>query len=526
MSPKELKIKLDDWQLLSDLLGVMENISVSACGGVGVCGKCRVTVLEGERTPPSEKEKLWLSDAELEGGIRLACYCRMRGAVRLRFSEKMVPQILLNNVKGNRDIYEKNGIWGGDSSQKQYGMAVDLGTTSVVGSLVSLGTGEEMSSGARLNPQCNFGLDIISRVNYASLPGGTERLQRCILDCLDEITLDNCQCSGIKATEIQEIVITGNTVMLHILTGVNPSAMGCFPYKPEFTSAISVPANRLGLRGAVNATVFCMPSNSAFIGADVVAGVLATGMDQKNDNILLLDLGTNGEMVMSDNHSLWACSVAVGPALEGMNIECGMRAEVGAVDKVWIEKENLCLHVIGERPAGGLCGSGLIDTVGALWKIGIVSADGRLHKHAPFWLRPPVGREKGVYISQNDIRQLQLAKGAICAGIKLLLGAAGMKARQVDKVNLAGALGNYINSDVLIELGFLPQEWRGKIRPVGNTALQGAIMGLLSTDARNRAEQAARRIKCLDLASDPEFQNLFFRCMSFGSTSWTSAIKF
>lgn len=529
----ELRTEQDDWIRLFDLPGIVEKINDSPCGGAGSCGKCRVLVLEGECTPPSEEEIHCLTTAELAQGIRLACYCQIKGKVRLGFSQKAVPQILLNN-------HEFSGVFDRDSSSKLYGMAVDLGTTSVVGSLFCLETGEKMNTSSRLNPQCNFGLDVMSRLDYASRPGGTERLQCRILECLDEITVENCILSGIEATEIKEVVITGHTVMLHLLAGVNPSAMGHFPYKPVFTSALHVPANSLGLKVAVNATLLFMPSASAFIGSDIVGGLLATDLDQENDNTFLLDLGTNGEMVLFSNNKLWACSVAVGPALEGMNIECGMRAEEGAVDQVWIENEKICLHIIGECQASGLCGSGLIETVAVIWNLGIVAANGRMihdHRHNAssvcfdhiteteegrrFWLIPPDEQERGLYISQKDIRQIQLAKGAISSGIKLLLDAAGIKAQEVQKVNLAGALGNYINSDVLIELGFFPCEWRNKIRPVGNTALLGASIGLMSNAARIRADQVSRQISCLDLTSCKEFQNLFISCMSFGSTGWT-----
>ncbi len=583
----------DDWIRVFDLPGVMENITESPCGGQGTCGKCRFIVLQGECTPPGEEEKYWLSRAELEQGIRLACHCLIKGKIQIEFFEKAAPQILtavqqsdfsdpvicnetikLSSGETDRPLLQQlqelsgkavdsegllsvlrvlgetkeddsltitihnnkiNGISNSSSARNLYGMAVDLGTTSVAGSLFHLDTGREMHTSARLNPQCAFGLDIMSRISYASRAGGTEQLQRCILDCLDEITAENCARSGIEAAELQEIVITGNTVMLHLLAGVNPSAMGHYPYRPVFTSGVRLSAGDLGLTAATNAAVFLMPSSSAFIGADITAGIIATGLDQETDHTLLLDLGTNGEMALFSNDRLWACSVAAGPALEGMNIECGMRAEEGAVDRVWMENNQICLHSIGERSARGVCGSGLIEAAAMLIKYGIVSANGRMlsgsslnecpawseriaetEKGRRFWLVQPSAQEKGLYISQQDIRQLQLAKGAISAGIRILLNTAAIEAREVRKINLAGALGNYINPDLLIELGFFPAEWRGRIRPAGNAALQGAGMALRSLSARVRADQTASKIRSLNLTACQEFQDLFIRYMSFG----------
>ena len=529
----EFKTIQDDWVRVFDLPGVLEQITDSPCGGEGNCGKCRVMVLEGECTPPAAEERVWLNTAELEQGIRLACHCQIRGTIRLRFPHKAAPQILIKTRPEISNLPGKGEVKTG------YGMAADIGTTTVVGSIYNLGNGKEMHISSGLNPQSAFGMDVMSRINYASHHEGTKRLQRCILNCLDQITIDNCTGSGIEAADIKEIVITGNTVMLHLLAGVDPSAMGRFPYKPEFITAINKSAVDLGLTVPVHANVLLMPSASAFIGADIVAGIVATGLEQGPDNVFLLDLGTNGEMVLFSNNRLWACSVAIGPALEGMNIECGMRAGAGAVDQVWIEDEKLCMHVIGEGQARGLCGSGLIETVGVLLHAGIAAVNGRIscnnnsfpdwaeriidtERGRRFWLIPPCNQNKGLYISQNDVRQLQLAKGAVCAGIKLLLDAAGIKAQQVQEIKLAGALGNYLNSDGLIELGFFPREWRGKIRPVGNSALQGAIMALKSTTVRNQAEEISHKIKSLDLTSGSEFQNIFVRSMSFSSTGWTS----
>lgn len=540
----ELITEQYDWVRLFDLPGVVEQITDSPCGGEGTCGKCRVLVLAGECQPPTAEENVWLNAADLEQGIRLACFCQIKGNIKLRFPKKAVPQILLNASGETSSINEEvMKVLDGTKAPRQYGIAIDLGTTTIVSSLLDLTTGKEMHVSARLNPQSSYGLDVMSRINYAYREG-TEKLQCLLIDRLDEIICECCADAGIDSSDIQRIAVAGNTVMLHILAGVDPSTMGRFPYTPVFTSAIRVPAAQLGMHRLTDTEVYIMPSVSAFIGADIVAGILATDLEQETGDTLLLDLGTNGELVLFSNHQLWACSVAMGPALEGMNIECGMRAEKGAADKVWIDNNTLCLHVIGEGEAIGLCGTGLLDTVAALVKAGVVAKNGRIlmdNKQNPFadwsdsiteskqgrrfWLRHPLGRENGLYISQKDIRNLQLAKGAVCAGINLLLDAAEIKTDQLHKVNLSGALGNYVNSEVLIELGFFPPEWRDKVRPVGNSALKGAIMALMSSAARARASHVSQQIKCLDLTSSQEFQYLFPRSMSLSADGWISSQK-
>ncbi|WP_207641625.1 ASKHA domain-containing protein [Syntrophomonas palmitatica] len=510
--------------------GLAELLADSPCGGAGTCGKCRVMVLNGDVSSLSPEEQLWLSPSEMEEGIRLACFCQVKGEIRLGLPEKTATQILSNTGNIKR-IFVKG------FTHKLFGMAVDLGTTSVVGSLFNMNTGEEINTSSRLNPQCSYGLDIMSRIDYASRDGGIQKLNRLILDCLDELVIDNCSAAGIKADDIQEIVIAGNTVMLHLLAGINPAAMGRFPYTPVFTSAMQISAAGLGMKAPCKADVYLMPSASAFIGSDIVGGILATGLHQEQENCFLLDLGTNGEMVLFSKNQLYACSVAVGPALEGMNIECGMRSEAGAIDKVWTEGESLCFHTIGEKPARGLCGSGLIEAAGVMWNKGLLAANGKIltnprsysssiwaefitekEKNIRFCLIPCRGPKNAIFISQHDIRQLQLAKAAICAGIKLLMDAAKIEAQDVYRVNLAGALGNYVNYDLMIELGFFPSEWRGKIRPAGNSALLGATMVLMSTTALKQADEISKRLICLDLASTLEFQDIFVRGMALGST--------
>jgi len=508
---------------LYDIAEVAANIHTAQCSGRGTCGRCRVLITGGDASAVSEEEKKILSEDELSKGIRLACFCEMKGEISLRFPERTNMQIL-----GVSSDSGKSGFPAEEKISGNYGIVFDIGTTSVVGLLVDLKNGNRLSSTSRLNPQCRFGPDVLSRISHASDNEGTERLNSMIIDCINDMIEENCEYAAIPDNEIKKITVTGNNVMLHLLSGVNPSSMGRFPYKPVFTAGFSLPAVFLGLEKTDKAEIYFTPSASAFIGADIIAGILATSLDSGEDNSLLLDMGTNGEIVLFSNGTLSACSVAMGPALEGMSIECGMRAETGAVDRIWMEDEKILFHTIGESAPAGLCGSGMIDAVRLLVEEKIITPAGRMisgmvtltDEGKKFQLIHTDGNDAGIYISQNDIRNLQLAKGAVCSGIMLLLESAGIKISDVKKIYLAGALGYYGNAESLFQTGFLPGPWREKIFKAGNTALTGAELIMLSATMRQRAEEISRNIHHLDLVSHHRFHDLFVRFMSFSQSTW------
>ncbi len=523
-SRKDFRIKLGKTPArLYDIPEVAANIHDAQCGGRGTCGRCRILITAGDPSAVSEEEKKILTENELSKGIRLACFCEMKGVIGLRFPERTDMQILgFSSDSGESDVFAEENVTG------NCGMVFDIGTTSVVGVLVDMQNGNRLSSISRLNPQYISCPDILSRISHASNKEGTEKLNSIIISCLNEMVEENCKYAGIAVNEVKKIIVTGNNVMLHLLSGVNPSSMGRFPYKPVFTAGFNIPAALLGLEKAGKAEVYFTPSASAFIGADIIAGILATSLDMGEDNSLLLDMGTNGEIILYSKGNLSACSVAMGPALEGMNIECGMRAESGAIDRVWMEDKKILFHVIDELSPAGICGSGIIDAVWLLLEKGIITSGGRIISDIAkvtddgkrFQLVHPDGNDTGIYISQNDIRNMQLAKGAVCSGIKLLLESAGIKISDVRKIYLAGALGYYGNIESLIGLGFFPQSWRGTIFKAGNTALEGARLMLHSKTMRQHAETISRKIQSLNLTSHTEFHDLFIRFMSFGQSAW------
>lgn len=511
-------IKLTEhWTLLSEIQEIFENINNSSCRGSGKCGKCKVKIISGLSTPVTPEEMQWLSAKELAEGIRLACFCKMKGDIEIRLPEKQTQQILHHStLTGENFSHQK-------SDSERCGLAVDIGTTSIAGLLFDLDSGIKLSAVSCLNPQSAIGTDLLTRISYSSKPGGTEHLHTLILECIDQLAVNACNLSGIEIDNIKNIAITGNTVMLHLLAGVTPSGMGYFPYNPVFTGSFSIKAVNLGLKKVYNAELFFAPSSSAFIGSDITAGLI-TIPRASTEKILLIDMGTNGEMVLCADSKLWGCSVAMGPALEGMNIECGMRAENGAIDKVFIKNEEIQYTTISDYPAAGICGSGLIDLVYSLIRQGIINKTGKFIKYnsndgsKKFIIPLRYDVKKEIYISQSDIRSLQLAKGAVAAGITILLKTAGVKPDEIDRVYISGAIGYYTNHEALIAIGFLPRQWENRIISAGNTSLAGAASMLFSDKARTSASDIAQKIFTIDLTAHNDFQTLFINSMSFVET--------
>lgn len=586
-------------QLLMDLLDGVGIELESSCAGNGTCGKCRVRIISGECLPPGPEEVELLSSRDLNKGIRLACHCMVRGEVKLelempaqdlRILEKgmiadfkievevskhlltMVqngqkPSLLENilqqlnikqSVPGSLDILrllarfkpdDTTAIVAGNqliglehgTTADCYGVAVDIGTTTVVASLHDLATGNELAVASALNPQTQYGLDVLSRIHYAGKGSiHLEKLSSLIVNCLNELISELCRRSGINYQYIYKIAAAANTVMLHLLLGVSPAPIGRAPYHPVFRQGQVLAANKLGLKASPFASLYCLPSVSGFVGADIVAGIIASDLDRAEETVLFLDLGTNGEIVLGQDGKLIACSTAAGPALEGMNIACGMRAARGAVEEVWINDKSVHWRTIDNAPPLGLCGSGLLDLVAVMLDCGLLNSNGRITDKNRFasiypqnplagqideiagkrryWLIPPSGNcPNGIFISQADIRQVQLAKSAIVTGIKILMEQTGLDESRVSKVYVAGAFGAYLKPASLIRLGFFPESWRDRITFVGNTSKAGAVMALLSSSIHSRMEETAQRVGYIELESSPGFEKLFIEEMIFPS---------
>jgi len=423
----------------------------------------------------------------------------------------------------------------GDTRDSCYGVAVDVGTTTLVGALVDLSTGVERAIAARMNPQVRYGDDVLSRIRHASeKPNGLDELRDAVTGEVSSIIAELCERAGVRAEHVYEATFSGNTTMEHLLCGLYPAALGQVPFTPTFARGLWFPAADLGLPIHPRGLAYVFPVIGGFVGGDTVAGMLATHLDAHEGPTLMVDIGTNGEIVLAHDRQRWAASTAAGPAFEGARISCGMRATRGAIEKIVIEDDIHC-SVIDDAPPVGLCGSALIDAVAELLHHGIVSSRGKLldadelPSSVPDALRrrlctnaqgePAFLLAKGeatVTLSQRDIRELQLASGAMRAGINILLKNAGIAAADLARIRIAGAFGSFIRRGNAQRIGLLPLEVeRSRIQHVGNASLSGARWALLSTEARARAEELARATRHIELSRDPDFDIEFAMAMIF-----------
>ena len=425
----------------------------------------------------------------------------------------------------------------GDTHLMTFGLAIDVGTTSVVTTLMELASGEQLASVSSLNPQAVFGGDLMSRIAFAQVdPGNLRKLQTRIIGLLNQHIEQVCRDSGVLAKWIYKVVVVGNTCMHHVLLGIDPSYVGLAPYAPVMRHPLTLAARELFLKVNPEARVSLLPIVAGFVGADAVAVALATRMDDSPDIRVAVDIGTNGEVLLGSREHLWACSAPAGPALEGAQIRHGMRAALGAIDRVAMENGDLKLHTIGDASAQGICGSGLIDVIAVLLDAGAIDWTGLIDLDHLDRLPPPLrsrvikrGEERAVILArpgesgasqelvltQDDVRQVQLCKGAIASGAAMLQRIAGVPDDKVAELMLAGGFGNYLSIRSALRIGLIPALPEPRIRYVGNAALLGAQLALLSEIERDRAERIARGIEHVSLAAHPDFQDVFVDCMNF-----------
>ena len=448
----------------------------------------------------------------------------------------------LRKQRGELTITTFNGrivdVEAGDTSEHAYGMAFDIGTTSIVGTLLHLETGEELAAAGSVNPQTVYGGDLMSRIAYAQFDEKKlVALRAKVLNAINGFIKDACRVAGVSREHVYKIVVVGNTCMHHIFLGVDVTFVGLAPYAPAVSDGIVLPASELPLKAAPNAQVCLLPIVAGFVGADTMACVLATRIYESDELRALVDIGTNGEVVMGSKDRLMACSAPAGPALEGAQIRHGMRGAMGAIEAVRIDDDVHC-SVIGSARAVGICGSGLVDACAKMVGAGVIDGMGRLgppdlkRLPAPLVARlrtgdagvefvlvwdAHAGKGEDVTLTQGDIRQLQLAKSAIYSGIVLLQRVMGIDDADLAELMLCGGFGNYINTESAVAIRLLPDVALDRISYVGNAAHLGAQMALLSERERERAEELAQRIEHVALAARPDFQDIFVDGMAFGS---------
>lgn len=427
----------------------------------------------------------------------------------------------------------------GDTTLRNYAVAVDVGTTTLAASLVDVVGGHELAVDSALNPQTRCGDDVITRIQYAGdHPDGLHALQDAVRRACNELIERLAAQAGVATQEIYTATFAGNTTMLHLLCGISPRYLGQVPFVSAIGRGLHLTACDLDLAIHRRAEVFVFPVIGGFVGGDTVAGMLATGLTQGQSPRLLVDIGTNGEIVLGAGGRLTAAATAAGPAFEGARIECGMRAAIGAIEKVVMHHE-IRYHVIGNRPPAGLCGSALVDLGAELLRHGVLASDGRFRPAAqlppqtPQSLRQRLVDHNGhtalllvpaeqsatsrpIVFTQRDVRQLQLAAGAIRAGINILLRRAGLNATDLETVWVAGGFGNFIRRSNAQRIGLLPPEVpQDRIRFVGNASLAGARLAACSRTVWQLADQLAEATEHVDLSTDPNFQHAFADAMIF-----------
>lgn len=461
------------------------------CGGRGICRGCRVRVLRGE-VPPSPENSAGLRPAEVAEGWRLACRLRAEGPLVLEVAQW---ELAVLSDDAAFDFAPGTG----------HGIAVDCGTTTLVAQLVDLATGRVLAVQSALNPQARHGADIMSRIQFAAAGDGLRTLSTLIRLEIGRLAAELLKAPGGGDEILRRVVVVGNTAMHHLFGGIDVAPLAAVPFQPVRGGPLSFRSRDLGWDLPGDPPVRFLPCLGGFVGSDILAGILATGLHESRELAALADLGTNGEVVLGNRERMWVASTAAGPAFEGARISMGMRAATGAISEVAVEGGALRCTVLGGGAPRGICGSGLVDAAAAGLELGKIDPSGRL-EGGEMVLAPPVR------ITQADVRELQLAKGAIAAGFRILLERAGAGVADVKRLHLAGAFGNYVNRASARRIGLLefPLE---VIRPSGNTALRGAKMALFSDDDGREALRS--RIEHIPLAEHPAFLDHYGNAMAF-----------
>lgn len=496
----------------------------ASCGGRGTCGKCRLQVIEGKLGITASDQAV-LSQAELELGYRLACkaYPVQDCTVRINLPDESDFQAVSDYGKlksqdspdqpGERPEHSGSNTTPSDSG---YAIAIDIGTTTLAFSLISLSQGIILDTDTAVNRQRAYGADVISRIK-ASVEGKGEVLKKSIRDDLLAGIRSLLQRSGISHSEVCRLAIAGNTTMIHLLMGYSCETLGAYPFTPVNINMIEIPFPELFETAELKVPVVILPGISAFVGGDIVAGLLTCGFDQMDQPGLLIDLGTNGELAIGNKDKILVTSTAAGPAFEGGNISCGIGSIGGAICKVTIAECEAEVETIGHKAPVGICGTGVIELTAELRKAGLMDETGLLTEEY-FERGYRVADDSdgnAIMFTQKDVREFQLAKAAIRAGLKTLLRRYGAVYEDIGTVYLAGGFGYRLNLKKAIAIGLLPKELEEKLKVVGNTSLGGATDYLRAASAAGRIEQLLNVSEEIHLSNDMEFQEDFIRYMDF-----------
>ena len=467
------------------------------CGGHGRCGKCKI-IASGNLSEITDSEKSLLSKEEINLGYRLACSTKILGESSINtLKEEKMSEILLDNNSKVEKI---------EPLCKKYGIALDIGTTTLAMSLVS-NSGEVINSIGESNPQSVFGSDVISRIE-ASLAGKNDDLQKIIVNEIEKMALSIVNKINISIENVDMLVITGNTSMLYFLTNTSPEPLSHAPFELSRRFGEFINPKDLGFNIFRDETrIYLPPCISAFVGADTVCAILADDLCSGKSK-LLADIGTNGEMALFTNGKIFVCSTAAGPAFEGVGISKGMQGINGAIDKVYLVNNKIEYHVIGDNEPIGICGSGLIDAVASFLQTEDLDETGFIEDDELFI-------SNNVSLTNKDIRMVQLAKSAICAGLLTLIDNSKLDINEIESLDIAGGFGNYLNKENACIIGLLPKELLHKTKNIGNAALGGALMILKNRNLINKVNSIVDSSVTLDLASNKFFSDAFINGMLF-----------
>lgn len=503
------------------LLGALLRAGIAlqtACGGQGTCGKCRVRVHGSSESLPTEKEWLHLSVSDISMGMRLACQMVLSDDVNIELpSGSEVGEICSDQVESS----------GGTPSFTELVVAVDIGTTTIKLEVIGLPAGKAIASRSTLNPQRAFGHDVMSRIAAADNPDQARVMTSILRDAVTMLIMQSLARLGAVARDISRIVISGNTVMLHFFFGMNVHCLGKYPYTPQSLDAIIGNATKYGLAVFDRAAIFGLPAVSAYLGGDLVAGLFATGIHKTTGNSIFIDIGTNSEIIFVGAKGMMATSCAAGPALEGMNITYGLTASPGAISGVAIDKE-VKLTVLGGHPKPlGFCGSGIIELLAELLRVGLVDASGRLqpsNASVPASISKEMRNHEdslaffvndNVCFTQKDVRQVQLAKGALLSGLIALRNLVGVSPDDIGSVVIAGEFGRHLKAKHLLRLGMIEDLPNATYSFVGNSSLKGAGMIAVNPLLLKDAAALASRVMAFPLATLSSYQRLFLQSLEF-----------
>lgn len=474
------------------------NISYNMpCGGKGSCGKCKAKVLGGSY-PYNERDLMLLGEEKVREGFRLLCQMKAIKDIDIILEEGSGFEIVDNFEEKELKI---------ENREKGYGICVDIGTTTVASQIIDLYNGEILKRASRINSQKNFGSDVISRLE-ASLNGNGEVLKKEILEdilyCIEEIT------QGLDKEEIKKIILCGNTAMTYLLIGQDCNEIARYPFRVSLKMPIIKRFSEVFEKDSYDARVYIVDCLSSFIGGDIVSGIVFSNL-LENKNKLLIDLGTNAEMAIFNGERLYTTSAAAGPAFEGGSISCGIGGVKGAICSAEIKNGIWSYETIGREKACGICGSGLIDAIATMLDNSVIDKNGLLEEK---YFEEGVKIGKSVRIIQKDIREFQLAKAAIRAGMKILLKKAEININDVKEVLVAGGFGFKINIENAFKAGLFFDEFKGKVKPIGNSAL-GGMRDILLENKGEYIEKIKGLNEGVNLAENEEFNSIFMEEMSF-----------